>query len=241
MNNQFLPISRKDMEARGWTECDIILITGDAYVDHPSYGTAVIGRVLEDAGFKVGVIAQPDWKRPDDFKRLGRPKLFFGVSAGNLDSMVANYTANKKLRKEDEYSPGGKNNLRPDRATIVYTNKVKEAFSSMPVVLGGLEASMRRLAHYDYWSDSVRRSVLLDSKADILVYGMGEKAILEIAERLNKGEKIKDIDNIKGTAILRNTLESLKDYVSIPSFEEASKDKDKFNLAFKVIYSESDP
>ena len=241
MIKEFLPISRRDMESRGWKELDVILVTGDAYVDHPSYGAAMIGRVLEEAGFKVGIIAQPDWRRSDDFIKLGRPKLFFGVTAGNIDSMVANYTANKKLRNDDDYSPGAKPRIRPDRATIVYTNKIKEAFPNIPVVAGGMEASMRRLAHYDYWSDQVRRSILMDSKADILVFGMGERQVVEIAKRLQKGDDRTELNGIHGTVVIKNSLEGIKDHAPIPSFEEVCSDKDKFNEAFKVIYSESDP
>ncbi len=237
----FLPISKEDLKKRGWNELDIILVTGDAYVDHPSYGAALIGRVLEDAGFKVGIIAQPDWRMLDDFKRLGRPKLFFGVTAGNIDSMLARYTANKKIRNVDDYSPGGRALLRPERASIIYANKLQEAFKGVPIVLGGIEASMRRLTHYDYWSDRVRRSLLMDSKADILVYGMGEKQILEIAYRLKDLAGVTSLENINGTVITRKSLDGLKDYVLVPSFEEIVQDKDAFNAAFKTIYSESDP
>ncbi len=241
MNNDFLPICKKDMESRRLNELDVILITGDAYVDHPSYGTAVIGRVLEGAGFTVGIIAQPDPSRLDDFTRLGRPGLFFGITAGNLDSMVANFTANKKPRSEDDYSPGGRKGLRPDRAVIVYTNKIRQAFPGAVVVIGGLEASLRRLAHYDYWSDTVKRSILLDSKADILVYGMSERQILEIARRLKNNESVKSIEAIPGTVFVKNKVDDLKNYEEIPPFEEASKDKDKFLSAFKAVYSENDP
>ena len=237
----FLPVSKEDLKKRGWNELDIILVTGDAYVDHPSYGAALIGRVLENAGFKVGIIAQPNWRTLDDFKRLGRPKLFFGVTAGNIDSMLAKYTANKKIRNVDDYSPGGRAFLRPERTSIVYANKLQEAFKGVPIVLGGIEASMRRLAHYDYWSDKVRRSLLLDSKADILVYGMGEKQILEIAHRLKDSAGVIGLENISGTVIIRKSLDGLKDYVLVPSFEEIVQDKDAFNTAFKTIYSESDP
>lgn len=237
----FLPVSRDDLKNRGWNDLDIILVSGDAYVDHPSYGTAVIGRVLENAGFRVGLIAQPDWHRLDDFKKLGRPGLFFGVTAGNLDSMIANYTANKKVRNIDDYSPAGKACLRPDRGTIVYVNKLKQIFKDVPIVIGGMEASMRRLAHYDYWSDKVRRSLLLDAKADILVYGMGEKQIVEIARRVKAGESVDSIDNIRGTVIARKNLDSVKDYIIIPSFEEAASDKKEFNEAFRVTYLEADP
>ena len=239
--NRFLPVSKRDLEILGWKELDVILITGDAYVDHPSYGAALLGRMLEASGFKVGVIAQPDWHRLDDFKELGRPRLFFGITAGNLDSMVANYSANKKLRREDEYSPGGLSGRRPDRATIVYSNRAQEAFSGVPVIIGGMEASMRRLAHYDYWSEKVRRSMLLDSKADILVYGMAERQILEIAKRLDAGEAVSSLEGIRGTVIARNDLSSAQDAVEIPSFEEAAEDVDKFSEAFKKTYLESDP
>jgi uncharacterized radical SAM protein YgiQ len=238
---KFLPISKQDMAARGWTECDIILVTGDAYVDHPSYGTAIIGRVLEDAGYKVGIITQPDWKTSQDFLALGRPKLFFGISAGNLDSMVSNYTASKKPRRMDGYAPGGRSGLRPNRATIVYTSKVKELFPGVPVMLGGVEASLRRLAHFDYWEEAVRRSMLLDAKADILVYGMGERPVLEIARRLRDGEDIKKMNNIRGTVVARSTSEGFEDAVMLPSYEEVSTDKDKFNEAFRLAYLEGDP
>ena len=241
MNNRFLPISRSEMKLRGWSQLDVIIVTGDAYVDHPSYGAAVIGRVLEDAGYKVGVIAQPNWRSAEDFKRLGPPRLFFAVTAGNLDSMVANYTANKIPRKDDDYSPGGRSGFRPDRPSIVYTNRIREAFGSVPVILGGLEASMRRLTHYDYWTDSVRRSILLDSKADMLVYGMGESQALDIARRFDKGENVRSIGDIRGTVIVRNSTEGLGNAITIPSFEEMASDKDKFNEAHKAIYRESDP
>ncbi len=241
MMTDFLPISKSDLSKRGWQEPDIILVIGDAYVDHPSYGASMIGRVLEDAGFKVGIIAQPDWRQPDDFKKLGRPRLFFGVTAGNLDSMVANYTANKKLRKADDYAPGGKAGLRPDRTTIVYANRIRQAYPNIPLVIGGIEASLRRLAHYDYWSDQVRRSILLDSKADILVYGMGERQIVEIAGRLQKGALRHELDNIRGTVIAKNDIGSLKDIIYLPSFEETNSSKEKFAEAFKIIYSEFDP
>ncbi|MDP3792091.1 MAG: YgiQ family radical SAM protein [Candidatus Omnitrophota bacterium] len=237
----YLPVSKDDLERRDWGELDVVLVSGDAYVDHPSYGVAMIGRVLEGAGFKVGVIAQPDWHRLDDFRRLGRPKLFFGVTAGNLDSMIANYTANKKVRNMDDYSPGGKAHLRPDRATIMYVNKLRESFKDVPIVIGGIEASMRRLAHYDYWSDKVRRSLLLDAKADILVYGMGETQIVDIARRLAAGEAVSDIDNIYGTVVVRKNLKNVKDYIDIHSFEDVSNDKGKFNEAFKAAYLEADP
>ena len=239
--DNLLPTTKKEMSKRGWDSLDIIIVTGDAYVDHPSYGAAIIGRVLEAEGYKVGIIAQPDLTDPDDIKRLGRPRLLFGVTAGNLDSMIANYTANKKFRSEDEYSPGGKKGLRPDRATLIYTNKIKQAFNDVSVIIGGVEAGMRRLAHYDYWSDTVRRSILLDSKADILVYGMGETQVIEIAKRLKAGEDIKNLNDIRGTVIIRNSIDAFKGAVEIPSFEEVSSDKNKFNEAFRRAYPEQDP
>ncbi|MBU0895177.1 MAG: YgiQ family radical SAM protein [Candidatus Omnitrophica bacterium] len=237
--NDLLPTTKVEMSKRGWSSLDIIIVTGDAYVDHPSYGAAVISRVLEAEGYKVGVIAQPDLNDPDDLKRMGKPRLFFGVTAGNLDSMIANYTANKKFRSGDEYSPGGIKGLRPDRATLIYTNKLKQAFDNVPVVIGGIEAGMRRLAHYDYWSDTVRRSILLDSKADILVYGMGEEQIVEIARHLKNGRDIKDLNDIRGTVIVRNCIDAFKSAVEIPSFEEVACDKDKFNEAFRLAYPEA--
>ncbi len=237
----FLPISKEDLIRRGWDHCDIILVTGDAYVDHPSYGTALIGRVLENAGFKVGVIAQPDWKSPKDFLALGRPKLFFGVSAGNLDSMVSHYTASRKPRRMDEYAPGGKAGLRPNRASIVYTSRLKELFPGIPVVLGGIEASLRRFAHFDYWDEDVRRSILIDSKADLLVYGMGEKQIVEIARRLQSGEEIKKINQVRGTVSWVKDAGVFEGAVQLPSFEEVKTDQEKFNEAFKIFYQENDP
>ncbi|MDR2134011.1 MAG: YgiQ family radical SAM protein, partial [Treponema sp.] len=198
---QFLPLCREDMEARGWDFCDFIFVSGDAYVDHPSFAAALICRVLEDAGFRVGVIPQPDWKDPSSYAVLGRPRLAFLAGAGNMDSMVAHYTAAKKPRGEDAYSPGGRAGLRPDRATLVYVEGIRRAFKDAAVITGGIEASLRRFAHYDYWSDTVRRSLLLDSKADILVYGMGEKPLLEIARRLAAGEAIGDIRDVRGTCV----------------------------------------
>ncbi|MDP2008301.1 MAG: hypothetical protein Q8K45_21725, partial [Rubrivivax sp.] len=180
----FLPMSRAEMEQLGWDSCDIVIVTGDAYVDHPSFGMAVIGRVLEAQGFRVGIIAQPDWQSADAFKQLGKPNLFFGVAAGNMDSMINRYTADRKIRSDDAYPPGGEGDKRPDRATLVYTQRCKEAWSDVPVIIGGIEASLRRIAHYDYWQDKVRRSILVDSKADLLLYGNAERAIIEVAHRL---------------------------------------------------------
>ncbi|MFH1798270.1 MAG: YgiQ family radical SAM protein [Candidatus Omnitrophota bacterium] len=242
MKKTFLPISKQDMKDRGWQELDVILISGDAYVDHPSYGAAVIGRVLEHNGFKVGIIAQPDWQNVEEFKRLGKPRLFFGITSGNVDSMIANYTANKRPRKTDEYSPGEKTGLRPDRAVINYANRAREAYKDVPIVLGGIEASLRRLGHYDYWDDCVRRSILCDSRAAILVYGMGEKQIVEIARRLDKGESAQTLDDIQGTVVVRKNIDSIKDKCEvIPSFEETAKDKKKFGIAFAAMYKQMNP
>jgi uncharacterized radical SAM protein YgiQ len=196
----FLPTTRAEMQARGYDQLDILIVTGDAYVDHPAFGPILIARFLEARGFKVGVIAQPDWRTPDDIARMGRPRLFVGVSAGNLDSMLNKLTAQKKVRSEDQYSPGGRTEMRPNRATIVYSNLCRQAFPGTPIVLGGIEASLRRIAHYDYWSDSIRRSILLDAKADLLVFGMGERAAWDIARRLDAGESIKDLKDVRGTA-----------------------------------------
>lgn len=241
MKENFLPISRRDMDERAWQELDIILITGDAYVDHPSYGAAIIARVLEHNSFKVGIIAQPDWRSTTDFTRLGKPKLFFGITSGNTDSMIANYTANKKPRQTDDYSPSGKTGLRPDRAVIIYANRVREAFPEAPIVLGGIEASLRRLSHYDYWDNKLRRSILCDSRADILVYGMGERQVVEIAKRLADGEAAQSLDSIRGTAVVRKDISALKNYTIIPSFEEISGDKKKFAGAFTMMYSQMNP
>jgi uncharacterized radical SAM protein YgiQ len=199
----FLPVSRAEMDALGWDACDVILVTGDAYVDHPSFGMAVIGRTLEAQGFRVGIIAQPDWSSPGAFAVLGRPTLFFGVTGGNMDSMVNRYTSDRRIRSNDAYTPGGEGGRRPDRAVIVYAQRCREAFNDVPIVIGGIEASLRRIAHYDYWSDKVRRSVLPDAKADLLVYGNAERQILEIAHRLAGRESIGDLTDIRGTAFLR--------------------------------------
>jgi uncharacterized radical SAM protein YgiQ len=194
-----LPMNRAEMDELGWDSCDVILVTGDAYIDHPSFGMALIGRLLESQGFRVGIIAQPDWLSVDDFKSLGRPNLFFGITGGNMDSMVNRYTSDKKIRSNDAYTPGGVAGRRPDRAVTVYSHRCREAFKDVPVIIGGIEASLRRIAHYDYWSDTVRKSVLLDAKADLLVYGNAERQIVEIAHRLAKGEKMVDLQGIRGT------------------------------------------
>lgn len=241
MNNQYQPVNREDMEARGWDQVDFVLVSGDAYVDHHSFGPAIIARVLENAGYKVGIIAQPDWKDPEDFKRLGRPRLGFLVTAGNMDSMVNHYSVNKRIRDRDFYSPGGKMGLRPDRATIVYCNRIHEAYKNVPIIIGGIEASLRRFAHYDYWSDSVRKSILIDSNADLLVYGMAEKQIVEIARYLNDGFEAKYIRHIPGTCYVVDSLEEVYDYIEIPSSKMVAEDKIKYAEAFKVQYQEQDP
>lgn len=199
----FLPMSKEEMDQLGWDSCDIIIVTGDAYVDHPSFGMAIIGRLLEAQGFRVGIIAQPDWRSKDDFMKLGQPNLFFGVAAGNMDSMINRYTADKKIRSDDAYTPGGLAGRRPDRASLVYSQRCKEAFSDTPVILGGIEASLRRIAHYDYWQDKVRRSILMDATADILLYGNAERAVVEIAQRLAAGERVEQITDVRGTAFVR--------------------------------------
>ncbi len=201
-----LPMSRAEMDALGWDSCDIILVTGDAYIDHPSFGMALVGRLLEAQGFRVGIIAQPDWQNAEAFKVLGKPNLYYGITAGNMDSMVNRYTADRKIRSDDAYTPDAAPNKRPDRAVLVYSQRCREAYSDVPVVIGSIEASLRRIAHYDYWSDKVRRSILLDSKADILLYGNAERALVELTHRIAKGEKVADIQDIRGTAFLRKKV-----------------------------------
>ena len=210
-----LPMSRAEMDALGWDSCDIILVSGDAYIDHPSFGVALIGRLLEAQGFRVGIIAQPDWQSAEPFKVLGKPNLYFGVTAGNMDSMVNRYTADRKIRSDDAYTPNAAANKRPDRAVLVYSQRCKEAYPSVPLVIGSIEASLRRIAHYDYWSDKVRRSILIDSKADLLVYGNAERAIIEISHRLGRGQAISDIQDIRGTAFIRKQVPD--EFVEVPS------------------------
>ena len=200
---KFLPTTRKEMDALGWDSCDIIVVTGDAYVDHPSFGMAVIGRMLEAQGFRVGIIAQPDWQSAEPFKALGKPNLFFGVTAGNMDSMINRYTADRKIRSDDAYTPGDVGGARPDRAAIVYSQRCKEAWNDVPIILGGIEGSLRRIAHYDYWQDKVRRSIVVDSKCDLLLYGNAERAIVEIAHRLAAREPVHEITDVRGTAFVR--------------------------------------
>lgn len=239
--NNFLPISKEDMEQRGWEQLDFLFISGDAYVDHPSFGPAIISRMLEKHGYKVGIIAQPDWRSTDDFKKMGKPRLGVLVSSGNLDSMLNKFTAAKKYRSADNYSPGGKPGQRPERATIVYCNKIREIWKKIPIIIGGIEASLRRFAHYDYWSDSVRRSILIDSRANLLVYGMGEKQIIEIADQLNQGIKISDINSVQGTCYLSESIEGLWNYIEVPSYCDVMSSKKAFAEAFRVQYLEQNP
>jgi len=236
----FLPVNKEDMLQRGWEQLDFVLITGDAYVDHPSFGAAVIGRVLENRGYKVGVLAQPDWESNEAFKVFGRPKLGFLITSGNIDSMVNHYTAAKKKRNDDLYSPGGKAGYRPDRATIVYANKVKEIYSDVPIIIGGLEASLRRFAHYDYWSNKIRRSILLDAKADLLVYGMGERQIVEIAEALESGLPVKEITFIKGTVYKTKDRERPYQPIFLPHYDEILESKKRYAESFMQQYNNMD-
>lgn len=236
----FLVTERADMEARGWAELDFVLISGDAYVDHPSFAPAVIGRYLESKGYRVGIIAQPDWNDVNAFKKLGKPRLASLVTAGNLDSMLNKFTAAKKIRREDDYSPGGEAGHRPDRATLVYSNRMKEAFRDVPLIIGGIEASLRRFGHYDYWSDTVRRSILVDSKADVLIYGMGELQIIELAEALDHNRFEESLPNIRGICYMSKEIPSIE-CVECPSFEEIKADKMAFADAFRIQYDEQDP
>ena len=211
----FLPTSREEMDALGWDSCDIIIISGDAYVDHPSFGMAVIGRVLEAQGFRVGIIAQPKWDTKDAFMELGRPNLFFGVTAGNMDSMINRYTAEKRMRHDDAYTPDNVGGKRPDRAVMIYSQKCREAYKGIPIVIGGIEASLRRIAHYDYWQEKVRRSILFDSKADILIYGNAERPLVEVAHRIAGGETMDTIQDIRGTAAVSYTHLTLPTIYSV--------------------------
>ncbi len=241
MAEKFLPLSTEDLERRGWDRLDFIMVSGDAYVDHPSFGAAIISRYLEAHGFKVGVIAQPDWTDLKEFKKFGRPRLGFFVTAGNIDSLVNHYTVAGKRRKKDAYSPGGRPGLRPDRAAIVYAQKAKEAYKKIPVILGGLEASLRRLAHYDYWEDRVRRSILLDAKADLLVYGMGERQVIEIAEALQSGLFIGDLTYIKGTVYPCSHLDHVYGEEMLPAYDQLLASKEMFARSFLTQYRNTDP
>lgn len=236
----FLPVNRKEMLQRGWEEVDFVYVCGDAYVDHPSFGAAIITRVLENAGFTVAFLSQPDWRTTADFMRFGKPRLGFLVSSGNIDSMVAHYTSAKRKRSEDLYSPGGKAGKRPDRAVDVYCKMIREAYGDIPVIIGGLEASLRRFAHYDYWSDSVRPSVLVSSGADILSFGMGERSVVEIAERLRDGFNVKDIRDVRGTCYLCDNSETPYEGVECPSFENVSSVKREYAVAARLQQDEQD-
>lgn len=264
-----LPMSREEMDALGWDSCDVILVTGDAYVDHPSFGMAIVGRLLEAQGFRVGIIAQPDWTSADDFARLGRPNLFFGVTAGNMDSMVNRYTADRKIRSDDAYSPNGEGGRRPDRSSLVYAQRCREAFKEVPIILGGIEASLRRIAHYDYWSDTVRRSILVDAKADMLIYGNAERALVEVAHALGRGEPITELQELRGTAVIRSVPDDYMELdsselpeeagegihtlrqipkeqrgrvvVRLPSFEQVKRDPVLYAHASRLFHQETNP
>ena len=238
---RFLPVSREDMEDRGWWYYDFLVVTADAYVDHPSFGTAIIARCLEAEGYRVAVLAQPDWHSADAFRAMGRPRYAVMIGGGNIDSMVAHYTAAKKRRSSDAYSPGNKMGLRPDRPTIVYANRAREAFPGTPIVIGGLEASLRRFAHYDYWDDKVRRSILFDAQADLLVYGMGERATREIAKRLSKGEPVENLTDIRGTAYAASAPACAYASLEVPGYERVVADKGDYALATRIEYEEHDP
>ena len=239
--SDFLPITAEDVASRGWADVDFVYVTGDAYVDHPSFGVAIISRVLENAGFRVAILSQPDYKSAEDFKRFGKPRLGFLVTSGNIDSMVAHYTVSKKRRSYDYYSAGGKMGKRPDRAVIVYCNRIREAYGDVPIIIGGLEASLRRFAHYDYWDDKVRRSILVDSRADILSYGMGENVILRIAKLLDKGVPIKKIRDVRGTVYLAKRDEKvLFDSAEVGDYDTLKSDKSAYAKAFSVQYKNTD-
>src|SRR4051794_39895420 len=236
------PVNAAEMRARGWDVVDVIFVTGDAYVDHPSFAMAILHRVLEAAGFRVAMLSQPDWRSCDPWRQFGRPRLFFAVSAGNMDSLINHYTANKKVRNDDAYSPGGRIGLRPDRATLAYCQRAREAYPGVPVIAGGVEASLRRLAHYDYWSDKVRRAIQLDCKADLVVFGMGEELIVEIANRFAAGQTVKDLRDMRGVAYAMGASEKPpEDALVLPSFEEVARDKPAFAEATKMIHNETNP
>ena len=225
MSRKFLPICREDMVKRGWKQVDFVYVTGDAYVDHPSFGHAIISRLLESRGYKIGMIPQPDWKRKESIMEYGEPRLGFLVSAGNMDSMVNHYSVSRKRRKKDAYTPGGVMGKRPDYACTVYGNLIRQVYKNVPIILGGIEASLRRLAHYDYWSDSLKRSILLDSQADLLLYGMGERAIVEVADAMNSGLDIHDITFVNGTAYRTRDCSGVVDAITLPSYDELRADR----------------
>ena len=241
MIHDFLPISRADMERRGCEQCDFVYVIGDAYVDHPTFGHAIISRVLENAGFKVGIISQPDWKNPNSIKALGEPRLGFLVMGGNMDSMVNHYSVSKKRRKTDAFTPGGVMGKRPDHAAVVYCNLIRRSYPHKPIVVGGIEASLRRLAHYDYWGDEMKRSLLLDAQADLLLYGMGERSILQVAEALDSGLKISDITYVRGSVYKTTTLENLYDHLVLPPWEALNESRRTYAESFYTQYCNTDP
>ncbi len=239
-----LPATRAEMDARGWDAVDVVFVTGDAYVDHPAFAMGILGRVLEAAGFRVAILSQPDWQSALPWREFGRPRLFFAVSAGNMDSMINHYTANRKVRNDDAYSPGGAIGMRPDRATIPYCQRAREAFPGVPVIAGGVEASLRRLAHYDYWSDTVRRAIMLDAKADLVLFGMGEQQIVTVARRLAAGESVKDLRDMRGAAFALGAAESgqiPEGAITLPSLDEVKTDKTLFAKATRIIHQETNP
>ncbi|MDO4268635.1 MAG: YgiQ family radical SAM protein [Eubacteriales bacterium] len=237
----YLPICREDMDRRGWEQCDFVYVSGDAYVDHPSFGTAIISRLLEAHGYRVGIIAQPDWKQAESIQILGRPRLGFLVSAGNMDSMVNHYSVSKKRRQQDAYTPGGEMGKRPDYAVVVYGNLIRSVYKDVPIIIGGIEASLRRLAHYDYWSNRLKRSILLDSQADLISYGMGEHSIVEIADALNSGIAVKDITFIDGTVFKTRDLNVVYDYQMLPDYDDMKRDKRRYAESFAVQNKNTDP
>jgi uncharacterized radical SAM protein YgiQ len=238
-----LPLTREEMLARGWDEVDVVFVTGDAYVDHPSFAMALLGRLLESEGFRVAILSQPDWKNCQAWRTFGRPRLFFAISAGNMDSMINHYTANRKVRNDDAYSPGGQIGRRPDRATLAYCQRAREAYRGVSVIAGGVEASLRRLAHYDYWSDKVRRSILMDCKADLLVFGMGERGIIEIAHRMKAGQGVRDLRDMRGVAYRLGAREQppTEDTIRLPSYEQVAADKWAFAEMTKISHNETNP
>ena len=241
MIKDFLPVCRADMEARGWDNVDFVYVIGDAYVDHPSFGHAIISRILEANNYRVGIISQPDWKNKKSIDIYGRPRLGFIISAGNMDSMVNHYTVSKKRRHNDAFTPGGVYGKRPDYATVVYGNLIRQTYKDIPVIIGGIEASLRRLAHYDYWSDTVKRSILLDSGADLLLYGMGERSIVEVADALDSGLDIRDITFVPGSVYKTKSLDSVYDAIQLPSFKDITENKRKYAESFYTQYVNTDP
>ena len=237
----FLPINKRDMKTRGWEQCDFVYVIGDAYVDHPSFGHAIISRVLEHAGYKVGIISQPDWKNPASIDALGRPRLGFLVMGGNMDSMVNHYSVFKHRRKTDAYTPGGVTGRRPDYATVVYCNLIRQTYRDVPIIIGGMEASLRRLAHYDYWSDRMKRSILLDSQADLLLYGMGERSIVEVADALNAGLSVHDLTFLDGTVYRSKTIDQVVDGITLPGWRTVKDDKPAYARSFYTQYLNTDP